>query len=68
MFGNRLDDLVDSSDKEDVIRHRQNRNIISSQLPGIGRDRIVGHSKLKKRIEDVKRDTSDINFFYKKII
>ena len=45
MFSNRFDNLVNNSDKEDVINHCQNRNVINSQLPAIGKNKVVGHSK-----------------------
>ncbi len=41
MFSNRLDDLVDSSDEEDVIRCRRTRNATSPRLPGTGKNRIA---------------------------
>ncbi len=68
MISNKLDDLVDSSNGEDVISRRQNRNVTSSQRPAIRRDRVVGHSEPEEEMEGAKRDTSDINFFYQGII
>ncbi len=67
-FNNRLDDLVDSSDKEDIISHRQNRNASSPQLPATGRDRVVRHSEPEERMEDAKGDMSDVSFLYRGII
>ncbi len=67
-FSNRLDDLVDRSDKEDVISHRRNRNATSLQLPATGRDRVAGHSEPEERMEGAKRDISDISFLYQRII
>ncbi len=64
MFSNRLDDLVNSSDKEDIISCHQNRNAISFQLLVIEKNRVVGHSELEERIEGVKKDMSDISFLY----
>ncbi len=59
VFSNRLDDLVDSSDKEDVIRCRRTRNATSPRLPGtgrnriaeegaLGRNRVAGHSEMEE--------------------
>ncbi len=67
-FSNRLDDLVDSSDEEDVINCRRNRNAMSPQLPAIGRDRVVGDSEPEERMEGAKGDTSDVSFLYRGII
>ncbi len=64
MFSNKLDDLVDSSDEEDVISHRQNRNTTSPQLLATGKDRIAGHSEPEERIEGTKRDTFNVSFLY----
>ncbi len=63
-FSNRLADLVDSSDEEDVISRRQNRNATSPQLPAIGRDRVARHSEPEERMEGAKGDTSDVSFLY----
>ncbi len=63
-FSNWLDDLVDSSDEEDVISRRQNRNATSPQLPATGRNRVAGHFESEERMEGVKRDTSDVSFLY----
>ena len=68
MFNNKLNDFVDSSDKEDVISCHQNKNAISPQLPAIGRDRVAGHSKPEKQIKGVKKDTFDVSFLYQRII
>ncbi len=67
-FSNRLDDLVDSSDEEDVISRRRNRNATSPQLPSTGRDRVAGHSEPEERMEGTKGDTSDVSFLYRRII
>ena len=41
VFSNRLDDLVDSSNEEDVICCRRTRNATSLRLPGTGRKKIA---------------------------
>ncbi len=64
IFSNRLDDLVDSSNEEDVISRRQNKNATSPQLPATGRDRVADHSEPEKRIEGAKEDISDVSFLY----
>ncbi len=67
-FSNRLDDLIDSFDEEDIISRRQNRNATSPQLSATRRDRVAGHSKPEERMEGAKGNTSDVNFFYQRII
>ncbi len=67
-FSNRLDDLVDSSDEEDVISRRQNRNATSLQLPATGRDRVAGHSEPEERMKGAKGNMSDVSFLYQGII
>ncbi len=68
IFSNRLDDLVNCSDKKDVISHHQNRNTISPQLSATGRDRVTGHFEPKERMEGAKGDTSDVSLLYRGII
>ncbi len=63
-FSNRLDDLVDSSNEEDIISRRRNRNVTSPQLPATRRDRVAGHSEPEERMEGAKGDTSDVSFLY----
>ncbi len=67
-ISNRLDDLVDSSNKEDVFSRHRNRNATSPQLPATGRDRVTNHSEPEERIKGAKKDTSDVSFFYLEII
>ncbi len=67
-FSNRLDNLVDSSDKEDVISRRRNRNTTSPQLSATGRDRVAGHSEPEEQMEGAKGDMSDVSFLYQGII
>ncbi len=67
-FSNRLDDLVNNSDKENVISRHRNKNATSPQLPAIGRDRVAGDSEPEERMEGAKGDTSDVNFLYRGII
>ena len=64
MYNNRLDNLVKSSNKEDVINYSLNKNTTSPQLLAIGKDKVAHHSELKERIKGAKRDTSDVNFLY----
>ena len=67
-FSDRLDDLVNISDKEDVISLRQTRNATSLQLPGTGRNRFAGHSETRDRMEDVNEDMSEVCFLDRRII
>ena len=48
IFSNRLDDLVDSSDDEDVISRRRRRNATSPRLPATGRNGVAGHSGMEE--------------------
>ena len=68
LFSNKLDDLINSSNKKDIINRRQNKNAINSQLLAIGRNKVINHSESKKQIEGIKKDTFDISFFYHRII
>ena len=68
IFSNKLDNLVDSSDKEDIISRRQNKNVTSHQLPAIGKDRVAGDSESEERIEGTKKDMSNVSFLYRRII
>lgn len=67
IFNKRLDDLIDSFDKENVISHCQNRSPISPQLPATGRNKATGHSELEDGMEDANKDMSDVSFFYQGI-
>ncbi len=64
MFSNKLNDLINSSDEEDVISRRRNKNATSPQLPATRRDKVAGHSKPEERMEGAKRNTSDVSFLY----
>ena len=48
VFSNRLDDLVDTSDEEDIINRRRTRNAMSPRLPGRGKNRVAGNSQKQK--------------------
>ena len=67
-FSNRLDDFVDTSDKENVIGCRQTRNATSPQLPGTGRNRVAGHSERGEGMEDVNGELSEVCFLDRGII
>ena len=47
IFSNRLNDLVNSSDEEDVINQYHNKNAMSPQLPAIVKNKVVNYSKSK---------------------
>ena len=64
MFSNKFDDLIDSSNEENIISRCQNRNTTSLQLPATGKDRAASHFEPKERIEGIKKNTFDISFFY----
>ncbi len=66
VFSNRLDDLVDSSDEENVIRCCRTRNATSLRLPGTGRkkiaeegasgrNRVAGHSEMEEGTSEKNR-------------
>ena len=48
VFSNRLDDLVDTSDEEDVISRRQTKNATSPRLPGRGKNRVAGNYQMQE--------------------
>ena len=76
VFSSRLDDLVNSSDKKDVIRCRQIKNAISPELlrtrknkiasyskikeETSGRNRVAGHSEMKKGATEKNRVASHL--------
>lgn len=78
VYSNRIDDLVDSSNKEDIINRYQSRNATCLQLPDISKNRVAGHSKIKEGVirkngvtghsergegmEDMNGDMSEISF------
>lgn len=64
MFSNRLDDLIDSFDEEDVISRCQNRDSTSPRMLATGRNKVAGHSEIDEKIEDVNKNTFDVSFFY----
>ena len=68
MFSNRLNNLVNSSNKKDVISYCQNKNTKNPQLLAIKKDRVAKHSKLEKQIDNAKRNMSNVNIFYWGII
>ena len=67
-FSNRLDDLVNTSNKEDIISHRQTRNTTSLRLLDTGRNKVAGHSERGDGMEDVNGDMSEVCFFDQGII
>ena len=48
IFSNKLNELVNSFDKEDVISCRQNRYTTSPQLPATRKDRVASYSQPEK--------------------
>lgn len=50
IFHNRLDDLIDSSIKEDIISRHQNRNAISSWLLAIEKNKVTNHFQIEERV------------------
>lgn len=49
MLSNRLDNLIDSSNKEDIISCCQNRNTTSPELLAIRRNKITDHFEIKEK-------------------
>lgn len=47
-YSNKIDYLVDSSDKEDIINCRQTKNMTSPWLLNIGKNRVPSSSKIKE--------------------
>lgn len=50
LFRNRLDDFVNSSDKEDVIYHCQTKNARSPWLLSTKKNRVTGHFAIKEGV------------------
>lgn len=48
MFNNKLDNLFDSFDKEDLIYYCQNKNAINLQLLSIKRNKVINFFKIEK--------------------
>ena len=48
VFSNRLDDLVDTSNKEDVISRHQTGNATSPRLPGRKKNRVTGNFQMQE--------------------
>lgn len=80
IFSDRLDNLVNGSDKENFITYRQNRYDTSPQLSVIGkngvvtyfkiekraieRNRVASYFEIEKKMENANENTFDISFFY----
>ena len=64
MFSNRLGNLVDSFDEDDIISRHQNKNATSPQLPATERDRVASHSESEERIKYTNGDRFNVNFFH----
>lgn len=83
-YSNRIDNLIDSSDKENVLSHYQTKNATSSRLPSTGINRVTDHSKIEEgatgkngvaghsergeKIESVNGDMFKISFLDQRII
>ncbi len=68
MFSNKFDDLIYSSDKEDIISHYQNKNTTSPQLLATGRNRVAGHFEPKEQMGAAKGDMPNVSFLYQRMI
>lgn len=64
LFSNRLDNLIDSSNEENIISCCSDKNATNPQLPAIWENEVTGDSKLDERMEDLNEDTLDLSFFY----
>lgn len=54
---NKLDNLVNSSDKENIINGCQNRDVMSLKLLVIKKNSVVGHTEIDKATLERNRDT-----------
>ena len=77
-YGNRIDDLVDSSNKEDIISRRRSKNTTSPKLLSTKKNRVAGHSIIEEgvkewnkvtghsergeKMEDINGDMSEVSF------
>lgn len=64
MFSNRLSNLVNSSNKKDIMSRCQNKNTTSFQLLATGKNRVIDYSELEEQIEGAKKDMFDLCFLY----
>lgn len=66
-FSNRLNNIADTFNKEDIISRRQNRNTTSLQLLGTGKNQFAGHSEREsergKAMKNTNKNMSKICFF-----
>lgn len=60
IFGNRFDDFVNSSNKEDVICCYKTKNAISLWLLGKKKNRVADHFEIEKRTSEKKRVAGDV--------
>lgn len=58
MFSNRFNELVNNSDKEDIISHHLNKDVTSLGLLVIGRNKIASHIEIEKIAIEKNRDAS----------
>ena len=58
IFSNRFDDLLNISDKKDVISRHQTRNSTRFQLLNTRRNKVAGHSKIEKETLEKNKVTS----------
>lgn len=63
MFSNKLDDLINDSDKEHFISHRQNKNVTSPRLLVIKRNRGTDNFEWEEKMKDTKK-TRLISVFF----
>lgn len=68
MFIKKLDNLVNSPNIENFISRHQNKNVTSPIIPVIGRNRVEDYAKSKEKIEVQIQNTSNVGFFYKRLI
>lgn len=63
-FNNKLDNLINSPNKEDIISYCLSKNVISFELLAIQENKIVGNTKLHKKIKNLNGNIFDLNFLH----
>lgn len=63
LFSNRLDDLVNIFNKEDIIRYYLSRNTTNPWLLTIQRNKVTNNFKIDEKMKNSNRDIFNISFF-----
>lgn len=64
LFSNKLNNLVNSFEEENIISCHPGKNATSPQLLATKRNRVTSNSELDEGMEGSNKDTLDVSFFY----